>query len=95
MQGYTKFDVEGYSEETYPFTEEEYAEVMAASLDDDKWEGYGEWSAELEQSEFERSLEARATIATSRGPMLIKRECSHKECGFTCKKGQRIGGIEI
>ena len=95
MQAYSKFDVEGYSEEAYPFTEEEYKEVIAASLDDDKWEGYAEWSAELEQAEFEASLEARATVQTANGPMLLKRECSHKECGFTCEKIKREGGIII
>lgn len=82
-----------YSEELFNVSEGDYDEVMAASAVD--YEGYAEWSAELEQAQFEASLEARATVQTANGPMLIKRECTHKDCGFTCKKGQRIGGIEI
>jgi hypothetical protein len=95
MTSIPKFYSEIYSDELFPFTEEEYDEVMAASLDDEKWEGYGEWSADLEQSEFERQLEQRATVQTANGPMLIRSECAHKGCGFTCKRGQRIGGIDV
>ena len=95
MQSISKFDSEIHSEEAYPFTEEEYNEVMTASLDDEKWEGYGDWSVELEQSQFEANLDARATVQTANGPILIKRECSHKVCGFTCARDTRIGGISI
>jgi hypothetical protein len=96
MQSISKFDSEIYSEEAYPFTEDEYAEVMAASLDDEKWQGYAEWSADLEQSAFESSLERRATVQTPNGAMLIKRECSHKDCrADRCKQSVRIGGVEI
>jgi hypothetical protein len=94
MQAYSKFDVECYSEESYLFTEEEYSEVMAAPVEDE-WAGYSEWSAELEQSQFEAELERRATVMTPNGAMLLKRECSHKDCGFTCKRSRREGGIEI
>jgi hypothetical protein len=85
-----------YSEELYPGlpTEADFDEVMAAPAGDE-WAGYGDWSASLEQSEFERELERRATRATSRGPMLIKAECAHKDCGFTCKRKTRIDGIDI
>ena len=93
MTSISKFDSEIHSEELFAFTEEEYAEVMAASLDD--YEGYAEWSMELEQSQFEASLEARATVNTPNGPQLIKRECSHSDCGFTCSRDTRIGGISI
>jgi hypothetical protein len=96
MQEYSKFDSTVYSEEAFPFTEQEYDEVMSASaVDDTEWQGYAEWSAELEQSEFERELERRATVATKNGPMLIKTECAHRGCGFTCKQAKREGGIEI
>ena len=85
----------GYSEELFPFTEEEYEEVMAASLDDN-WQGHEELSVELEQARFEAELEHRATVNTPNGAILIKRECSHPECSISrCKKSQRIGGIEI
>jgi hypothetical protein len=96
MTSISKFDSEVYSEELMAgISEAEYDEVMAASLDDEKWEGYSEWSAQLEQSEFERGLEVRATVQTANGPMLIKRECDHKDCSYTCKRDQRIGGISI
>jgi hypothetical protein len=96
MTSISKFDSNVYSEESYPFTEDEYNEVMSASaVEDEAWQGYSEWSAELEQSEFERELERRATVITERGPMLIKSECAHRGCGFTCKQAKREGGIEI
>jgi hypothetical protein len=94
MSRISKFDSEIHSEELFPFNEEEYSDVMAAPVEDE-WGGYREWSAELEQSQFEASLEARATVQTPNGPQLIKRECSHSDCGFTCKRDTRIGGISI
>jgi hypothetical protein len=97
MQSIPNYLSEVYSEDQYASlpSESEYQEVLATSLDDEKYAGYSEWSAELEQSQFEASLEARATVQTANGPMLIKRECSHKECGFTCARDTRIGGISI
>jgi hypothetical protein len=97
MTSISKFDSEVYSEESYPFTDEEYNEVMSASAveDEGEWAGYGEWSQSLEQSEFERELEQRAMVITTCGPMLIKSECAHRGCGFTCKQAEREGGIEI
>jgi hypothetical protein len=96
MQSINKFDVNVYSEEGYGFTEEEYNEVMAASaVEDEKFEGYGEWSESLEQAQFDAELEQRATVQTANGPMLIKRECDHKACGFTCARDTKIGGISI
>jgi hypothetical protein len=97
MRAYSKFDVESYSEEAYPFTEDEYNEVMQASaVDETEWQGYPEWSEALEQSAFESSLERRATVQTPHGAMLIKRECDHKDCRTDrCKQSVRIGGVEI
>ena len=94
MQSISKFDVNVYSEEMMAgVSESDYDEVMRASaVEGEDFEGYAEWS---EQVEFETSLEARATVETDRGPMLIKRECDHKDCSFTCKRDQRIGGISI
>jgi hypothetical protein len=85
-----------YSEDYYASlpSEDEMAEVLAAPVEDE-WTGYSEWSAELEQAEFEAELERRATVNTSNGPQLIKRECSHEDCGFTCARDTRIGGISI
>jgi hypothetical protein len=100
MTSISKFDSEVYSEEAYSFTEAEYDEVMSASAVEDEeqdgWQAYGEWSAELEQAQFEASLEARATVQTASGPMLLKRECNHSDCEFSrCKRSQRIGGIDV
>jgi hypothetical protein len=95
MSSISKFDSEIHSEELFPFTEEEYSEVTAAPIEDE-WTGYSEWSAELEQAQFEASLEARATVQTANGPMLLKRECSHEGCEFSrCKRGQCIEGIDV
>jgi hypothetical protein len=42
---------EVYSEELYSMTEQEYDEVMIApAVTDDSWQGYGEWSKEVEAS---------------------------------------------
>jgi hypothetical protein len=69
--------------------------MQASAVDETEWQGYAEWSEALEQSAFESSLERRATVITETGAMLIKFECSHKDCGFTCKQAKREGGIEI
>jgi hypothetical protein len=59
---------------------------MQAMADDD-FESYGEWSAELEQGEI---------VKTSHGPILINRDCAHKECTTTrCMKGATFQGIAI
>jgi hypothetical protein len=90
-----KFDSEIHSEELFPFTEEEYEEVMTAGLGEDRHDR-SESSAGLEQAQFEAELERRAVVSTPSGAILIKRECSHPECQPSrCKKSQRIGGIEI
>jgi hypothetical protein len=43
------FESSVYSEETFPVTESEHDEVMQMMASDDGWQGYGEWSAALEQ----------------------------------------------
>jgi hypothetical protein len=97
MQAYSKFDVECYSEESYPFTDEEYNEVMSASaVDETEWQGYSEWSEALEQSAFDADIEMRATVMTPNGAMLLKRECEHSDCApDSCKRSIRIEGVEI
>ena len=83
MSGYTKFDSEIYSEELYSLTESEYAEVMA-----DDWQGYSEWSTEIEANAWRGSKQV--------GQLLIKKACEHKACGhFKCERDVRIGGIAI
>ena len=50
MSGYTKFDAEIYSEEMQPVTEQEFDEVQAMiAAESDGWQGYGEWSAQVDQ----------------------------------------------
>jgi hypothetical protein len=88
---------EVYSEDYYASlpSEVEMAEVLAAPVEDE-WTGYSEWSADIEQAQFEASLEARATVNTPQGEILIKRECNHSDCEFSrCKRAQRIGGIDV
>ena len=87
MSEYTKFDSEIYSEELYSVSEQEYDEVMQASAVDDDWQGYSEWSAELEQCQI---------IDTPRGQILINRDCSHAACKTTkCERGATFEGIAI
>ena len=87
MTNMNKFESNVYYEELYSVNEDEYNEVMQASATDGDWQGYGEWSQELEQGEL---------IQTSDGPILINRDCSHKECATTrCSKGATYQGIAI
>jgi hypothetical protein len=83
MSGYTKFDSEIYSEELHAVTESEYDEVMA-----DDWQGYPEWSSEVEADAWRGSKQV--------GQLLIKKACEHPACGhFKCERDLRIGGIAI
>jgi hypothetical protein len=96
MTNLNQFDLNVYSEELYAgVSESDYAEVMAADAVEDGWQGYSDWSAELEQAAFEQEQEKRATVNTSNGSMLIKRECSHRGCGFQCGKAESYAGIAI
>ena len=76
-----------YSEELFAgISEADYAEVMNASTEDE-WQGYSEWSQELEQGTL---------IDTPRGQILINKECAHPACLTTrCEKDVRVGGIAI
>jgi len=83
MSEYIKFDSEIYSEELYSLTESEYDEVMA-----DDWQGYGEWSTELEANAWRGSKQV--------GDVIIKKACEHTACGhFRCERDLRIGGIAV
>jgi hypothetical protein len=88
MTSIQNFDTNVYSEEIYSVSEQDFDEVMQAMTDESNdFEGYSEWSAELEQG----------TITdTPHGPILINRDCSHKECTTTrCIKGTTFQGIAI
>jgi hypothetical protein len=86
MTSISNFESNVYSEELQGVTETEFDEVMQMMADDD-FGGYGEWSQELEQG----------TITdTPQGPILINRDCAHKECTTTrCLKGASYQGIAI
>jgi hypothetical protein len=96
MQSIPNYLSEVYSEDYYASlpSEDEMAEVLAAPVEDE-WAGYAEWSAELEQAQFDADLERRATVATKNGPVLIKTECAHRGCGFTCNRSTRLDGIDV
>ena len=88
MTSISQFESNVYSEEIYSVSEQDFDEVMQMiGAENDAFEGYGEWSAELEQG----------TITdTTHGTILINRDCSHKECLTTrCMKGATFQGIAI
>jgi len=84
----SQFDTTSYSEEIYSVSEQEFDEVMQMMAEDESgFEGYGEWSQELEQGQI---------VKTAHGPILINRDCSHKDCRTTqCEKGASYQGIAI
>jgi hypothetical protein len=88
MTSIITFESNVYSEELFAgISEADYAEVMSASPVDDGWQGYSEWSQELEQGEV---------IDTPRGQILINKECAHSACLTTrCERDVRVGGIAV
>jgi hypothetical protein len=84
----SQFDTAIYSEEIHSVSEQEFDEVMQMiGAENDAFEGYGEWSQELEQG---------TVTETQHGSILINRDCSHKECTTTrCMKGATYQGIAI
>ena len=80
------FESNVYSEELFAgISEDDYAEVMQASAAD--YEGYGEWSQELEQGQM---------VDTPHGEILINRDCNHSSCKTTrCERDVRVGGIAV
>jgi hypothetical protein len=84
----SQFDTTIYSEEIYSVSEQDFDEVMQMiGAENDAFEGYGEWSQEFEQGEI---------VKTAHGPILINRDCAHKECLTTrCSKGATFQGIAI
>ena len=81
MSAYTKFDSEIYSEELQPVSEADYDEVMAMiAAESEGFEGYGEWSAQLDDSLASENFVVRD------GKVYHKPEP---------KSQGRIGGIEL
>ena len=79
---------EVYSEDLFAgISEDDYREVMSASAVDDGWQGYSEWSQELEQGQI---------VNTTHGEILINKECAHPACRTTrCERDVRVGGIAV
>jgi hypothetical protein len=88
MTSISNFESNVYSEEMMTISETEYDEVMQMMAEDESgFEGYGEWSQELEQGTI---------TETQHGPILINRDCAHRECTTTrCMKGASYQGIAI
>jgi hypothetical protein len=88
MTSISQFESNVYSEELAMVTEEEFDSVMQTMAEDgDGFEGYAEWSQELEQGQ---------RVATPHGEILINKECSHAACRTTrCERDVRLGGIAI
>ena len=87
MSGYNKFDAEIYSEELYSVTEEEHDAVMA-----EMFEGYDEWSQELEQTAEREAWRGAKQVAG----VLIKKACEHPACShYKCERGLQMGGFEL
>jgi hypothetical protein len=81
------FDVNVYSEELHQVSESEHDEVMQL-MAEDNFEGYSEWSSELESTAWQGAQQV--------GDVLIKKACEHTSCGhFQCSKSTRLAGIEI
>lgn len=80
MTSIDNFLSEVYSEESFAFSEEEYAEVMSAEIETaPEFAGYEDWSNEIEQS-FE---------------VEDNKLCLNGKPFTTPKRGHSIGGIEI
>ena len=88
MTSINTFESNVYSEELFAgISEADYADVMNAPTVEDGWQGYSEWSTELEQG---------TVIDTPRGQILINRSCSHAACKTTkCERGATFEGIAI
>jgi hypothetical protein len=93
----SKFDVNVYSDELHQVSEAEHDEVMMLMADDEQdWQGYSEWSADIEQANFEREQERKSTVETERGAVMIVRDCNHTACKTSrCEIGLRLGGFDL
>ena len=87
MSGYNKFDAEIYSEELFGVTEQEHDAVMA-----EMFEGYDEWSQELEQNAEREAWHGAKNVSG----VLIKKACEHPACShYKCERDLRMGGFEL
>jgi hypothetical protein len=84
MTSILNFESNVYSEELYSVSEQEYDEVMAANAANNGWQGYSEWSRDLEQVRV--VAESENFIAYSDGTVRHKPEP---------KSNGRLEGIEL
>ena len=89
------FDSQIQCEELFNTDPEELAEVMTL-MAEDNFEGYGEWSAELEQSAWAGAVE----VETENGAVMVKPQCEriglHRNCtAYACKRAMREGGFDL
>jgi len=94
METYHDFTANVYSEELYHVTESEHDEVMTLMAEPEpEWDGYEDWSEDLEAAAWQGSLPAQ----TPHGEILIKRACEHSTCPHTeCLRSDlRLGGIAV
>jgi hypothetical protein len=82
MTSINSFDSTVQCEEFYTVDPEEMAEVLAAPAVDDSWQGYGEWSREVEASLAPSTL------------YIDPKDGKVKQIPEPPSRG-RIGGIEI
>jgi hypothetical protein len=85
MTNISRFDSQVYSEETHPVTESEYDEVMQMMADEASgFEGYEEWSREIESDPVVNESENFRVRQSGR--------IEYKGANL---KSNRIGGIEV
>ena len=69
--------------------------------DEQSFEGYGEWSADLDRAEDEAAAwEGAARVPTPAGTLLIKPSCNraglHRDCPIhRCERAHREGGYDL
>ena len=92
---YDTFDCNTHAEEIYNTDPDELAEGNRL-IAEHEWEGYGEWSEELEA----QAWAGAARVETSHGAVMVKPECSrtdaHRDCSiYQCKRAVRLEGIDV
>ena len=87
MTSINRFDTAVQCEEFYNIDPQEMAEVMAAPAVDDNWQGYSEWSAEVEANQPQQEA-APSTLYIDPRDGKVKQKPEPKSLG-------RVDGIEL
>ena len=90
------FDSQTQCEEIYTTDPAEYDEVMSLMAESEEFEGYGEWSEQVEAQAWAGAVE----VETAHGPVMVKPECdrtgAHKACTiYRCTRAHRKGGFDL